>query len=73
MYTHQLDSNSIITILKSVSLMLKDFYHYGMDTKLDGFNYNSIYFNKEESKDKSKPLTKIYCIFNPTDNICGHP
>lgn len=49
--SHELEQGYLVNVLKSVGLMLKGFYHYGMDTKIRGFNYNSTYLNKSEIKD----------------------
>lgn len=43
---HELEQGYLVNVLKSVGLMLKGFYHYGMDTKIQGFNYNSTYVKK---------------------------
>lgn len=56
--------------MKSLGLMWKSFYHYGMDDKLEGFNFNHIYVKKTEDEEHLKHL---YCIFSPTDYLCGHP
>lgn len=47
---HELEQGYLVSVLKSVGLMLKGFYHYGMDTKIRGFNYNSTYLKKSEVK-----------------------
>lgn len=52
--SHNLDSNFLIQVLKSISLMLRGFYHYSLDTKLEGFNYNSIYLKREQVKDNEQ-------------------
>lgn len=43
-----------------------------MGTKLDGFNFNTTYLMNEEMKDKQR-IKHIFCIFSPTDYLCGHP
>ena len=43
----------MIQILKSISLMLRGFYHYSLDTKLEGFNYNAIYLKKDQVADNT--------------------
>lgn len=53
--------------------MLKGFYHYGMDTKIRGFNYNSTYLRKDELTHPDEEIKHLYCIFSPTEYICGHP
>lgn len=45
--THKLEQGYLVNVLKSVGLMLKGFYHYGMDTKIKGFNFNSTYLIRE--------------------------
>lgn len=54
--------------------MNRGFYHYGMDTKLQGFAYNKTFTRMDESKHNYESgVNHIYCIFSPKDEICGHP
>jgi hypothetical protein len=59
--------------MKAVGFFLKGFYHFGLGTKLEGFNYHETYLKTDELKDDARNINHIYCIFSPTDNICGHP
>lgn len=51
-HNHNLEKGYLVNVLKSVGLMLKGFYHYGMDTKLEGFNFNSTYLRSKEVRDE---------------------
>lgn len=53
-YNNKLEKGYLVNVLKSVGLMLKGFYHYGMDTKLQGFNFNSTYLRTNEVRDEGE-------------------
>lgn len=44
--SHNLDRGYLISVLRSLGIMLKGFYHYGMINKLEGFNYIGTYLSK---------------------------
>lgn len=54
----------MVTVLKALGVMFKSFYNYGMDSKLQGFNYNSTYLIQDEIKDNYN-INHIYCVFSP--------
>ena len=58
----------LYTIMKSLNLFWKGFYNYGIDHKLQGFYFHESYIEQDQEDIKT-----IYCIFSPTDYICGHP
>lgn len=70
---NEIEKGYLINVLKAVGFTLRGFYHFGMGTRLEGFNYHETFLRTEEIKDDSKDIKRLYCIFSPTDNICGHP
>jgi hypothetical protein len=45
-----LEQAYMLTIMKGLGVIGRAFYHYGMDDKLGGFNYNNIYIPKNEDQ-----------------------
>jgi hypothetical protein len=41
-------------VLKAIGFSLKGYYHYGMGTKLEGFNFHETYLKTDEVKNENK-------------------
>ena len=69
---HKLEKGDFMQMFKALGVIFKSFYVYGMEVKLEGFNFNTTYMLSDEM-DGQHDITRIFCIFSPTDSICGHP